>query len=356
MTLHIFNPEHDLALACNKSNFTAPCAARRLRSALGYLPALWAGDEDVILVEDVVHAEHAFRKILPCVCIDGRPAHNHLPHFVDKKNLRREDITNIDVWGWNMALKSWLLRCGVDEVLLPGDDALSTIRQLSHRRYASVLLDEFDISGIVGKSFLCNDVNEVNDFIHSYQNIVLKAPWSGSGRGVRFISGSMDASTNGWIQNMLKHQGGIMVEPYYNKIKDFGMEFYSDGDGGINYLGLSLFNTVNSSYSGNMLATERVKAECMAHYINMDLLYDIRQTLCDKLGVLYKNNYKGVFGVDMMIIRRKNGELVIHPCVEINLRRTMGHVALAISPSDDKIKKIMQITTYNNYQLKIQSL
>ena len=42
MTLHIFNPEHDIALAINKSIFTAPHSARELRADLGFLPALYA--------------------------------------------------------------------------------------------------------------------------------------------------------------------------------------------------------------------------------------------------------------------------------------------------------------------------
>ena len=42
--------------------------------------------------------------------------------------------------------------------------------------------------------------------------------------------------------------------------------------------------------------------------------------------------YVGPFGVDMMIVRRQeSGGFLLDPCVEINLRRTMGHVALSLS-------------------------
>ena len=51
MTLRIFNPEHDIALAADELHFTAPHAARELRTDLGFLPALWADDGDLILVE-----------------------------------------------------------------------------------------------------------------------------------------------------------------------------------------------------------------------------------------------------------------------------------------------------------------
>ncbi|MFC2767230.1 MAG: hypothetical protein ACFN27_07805 [Prevotella sp.] len=53
MKLHIFNPEHDIALAANLEQFTPPHAGRALRADLGFIPALWAEPGDFVLVEDV---------------------------------------------------------------------------------------------------------------------------------------------------------------------------------------------------------------------------------------------------------------------------------------------------------------
>ena len=60
--LHIFNPEHDIALASNLTNFTAPHAGRQLRADLGFLPALWADEGDYVLVEDADYAALAYRR------------------------------------------------------------------------------------------------------------------------------------------------------------------------------------------------------------------------------------------------------------------------------------------------------
>ena len=38
MRLHIFNPEHDIALAADMERFTAPHAGRQMRASLGFLP------------------------------------------------------------------------------------------------------------------------------------------------------------------------------------------------------------------------------------------------------------------------------------------------------------------------------
>jgi hypothetical protein len=194
---------------------------------------------------------------------------------------------------------------------------------------------------------------------------VIKAPWSSSGRGVRYIDGQFTPSVTGFIRNVIHTQGGVMVEPYYNKVKDFGMEFEADAEGRIHYLGLSLFHTVNGAYEGNILATESVKQEMISRYIPACLLDSIKQTIAERLTL---NGYVGPFGIDMMIVKPGEGnhnsqlsivnsQLLLHPCVEINLRRTMGHVALSISPTDDDIRAVMRVIyDGNHYKLKINKL
>jgi hypothetical protein len=159
-------------------------------------------------------------------------------------------------------------------------------------------------------------------------------------------------------------QGSMMAEPYFNKVKDFGMEFSADDEGHIHYLGLSLFHTVNGAYEGNILATESTKMGIISRYIPVNLLENIKQNIISKLNL---DGYVGPFGVDMMICaaeRLKDNEettndkrCLLHPCVEINLRRTMGHVALCISPTDDDIRGIMRVIyDDNHYKLKINKL
>jgi hypothetical protein len=62
MKLHIFNPEHDIALAFNRRHQTMPHAAQELRMNLGWIPALWAADGDVVLVDDVPYAVKAAKR------------------------------------------------------------------------------------------------------------------------------------------------------------------------------------------------------------------------------------------------------------------------------------------------------
>lgn len=343
MTLHIFNPEHDIALAANLSNFTAPHAGRQLRHDLGFLPMLWAGEGDAVLVDDVKAVPAAWKR-------------RSRARLVDKRELRQLPLHGVEPWGWDLALRVFLLRHGVDEGLLPSTDDIGQIRQLSHRRVAAALLPRLRMEGTVGEASECEGAEEVAERVRRYETAVLKAPWSSSGRGLRFVKDT--EQVEGWLRNQLKAQGSVMVEPYYNKVKDFGMEFVSDGKGGVSYLGLSLFSTANGAYTGNVLATEETKQQMMSRYASEALLTQVQQRICERLGEEFCGRYCGPFGVDMMVVAHADGEgFLLHPCVEINLRRTMGHVALSLSPTDDDVRRVMRIVyTNENYKLIFRRL
>ena len=382
MTLHIFNPEHDIALASGLANFTAPHAGRQLRHDLGFLPAIWAEEGDSILVDDVEQAERSWLKlrhrIATLMGTESLPGLNS--QFTRTKlPVYSGQTLGVDPWGWNSALRAKLIRWGIDESQLPTLPQLDTIRQLSHRHTAAVLLPKLRAIGTpssgtltsqrtVGEMFECQTPEEVNHLLSLYGRLVMKAPWSSSGRGLRFLSVDRTpfAMQAGWFRNVVANQGCVMVEPYYNKVKDFGMEFQAEADGRIKYLGLSLFHTANGAYTGNILATEKTKQEMISAYISEDLLTEIQEKICHELTSVYQGKYQGPFGVDMMIVAADEG-YALHPCVEINLRRTMGHVALALSPHDDDVRRVMRIeytdyrpasaaSTSNNYLLRINRL
>lgn len=360
MTLHIFNPDHDIALASGLSNFTAPHAGRQLRHDLGFLPALWAVDGDVVLVDDVDYADrcwskicHRVSKVLGVHTMAGKKI-----AFSDKHNLRSGIVDTIDPWGWNSSLSSDLLRYGVCSNLLPSSDGLSDVRTLSHRNVSAALLSHLRVAGTVGESVECYDFDSVRTAVERWGRVVLKAPWSSSGRGLRFVDTDTYAvfgrHVDGWLRNILNTQGSVMAEPYYNKVKDFGMEFFSDGFGGISYCGLSLFQTRNGAYTGNVLAAETVKRSVLLNYLSSALLYNIRDMICECLGVVFNGRYRGPFGIDMMIVA-SDGFFKLHPCVEINLRRTMGHVALSLAPADDDVSRVMRVEyNENKYKLIIE--
>ena len=345
MNLLVFNPEHDLALAANLSNFTAPHAGRQLRADLGYIPAIWATDDDYVLVENIEDAERRFLRLT------RRP----FGRFIDKEHIRNNGFTEVEVWGWDLAIRAFLLRWGIDDSIMPTVTQIDIIRELSHRRYAMKLLGSLQMPGIIGESLETNQVETIFGFLHEGKRLVVKAPWSSSGRGVRFMNGDMNIYDSGWLRHIISRQGSVMVEPYYNKVKDFGMEFVSDGNGIVSYVGLSLFQTTNGAYTGNILASEEGKMDILSRYIPIELIKSVQQKICCEMGTFLKGRYTGAFGIDMMVVRRDDGEgFWLHPCVEINLRRTMGHVAISLTKLCSGLPKLMKIEyNANIYKIRI---
>lgn len=354
MTLHIFNPDHDLALASGQANFTSPHAGRQLRHDLGWLPVLWAGEGIVLAAEDSIPTVMAKRYMSAGVRLMS-------PGKALKQELHNNEVC-IEPWGWNAALKAYLLRIGVPEKTMPRDDEIEAIRRLSHRKTASWLLPQLNPPPAITAAKECRSELEARSLFETYGSLVLKAPWSSSGRGVRFITrpeAFKEPSLNGWLRNTIATQGSVMAEPYYSKQKDFAMEFVTDGKGNTFYTGLSLFQTgLGGSYTGNIIATEPAKQDILSRHVDTEVLRDIREQLCLLTGKLFEGIYHGPFGVDMMVLA---GGL-LHPCVELNLRRTMGHVAIALNTtlnpkSDDEIIHTMHIDYYNNkYKLLIRRI
>lgn len=350
MILHIFNPEHDMALAANDPFWTAPHAGRQMRADLGWIPALWAADSDLVLVDNKEIAEFSSKKISHS---------NRNVHFVELKDIMRDSnlassINDIKPWGWDINLRGQLLRSGIKECYMPDNSHMATIRELSGRSTASRLLSSICLTShlLHGEARACRTFDDVVAQMTDYSQVVLKTPWSCSGRGVRYVR-DIDGNTERWVRKTLEKQGYIMVEPYYDKVKDFGMEFTSLADGTVRYEGLSLFRTLNGTYIGSILATEDEKRGMLAKYIPTDLLDSICRFICDWMRCEINGRYVGPFGVDMMIIKTHNG-LKVNPCVEINLRRTMGHVALSLSPSRSEQQCLMSIC-YNraSYHMRI---
>ena len=343
--LCVFNPSHDSVMQYGTRAVTPPQIATKMWRSMGALACLWSDDEQSdTLTEDMIGST---------------------------------DFTQYDCiepWGWDATLKRSLLKLGVREDVMPDNDEIERIRCLSNRKNFVSLLGELRrLPNTVGEAKYVENCDELRSFLEcDASNFIMKAPWSSSGRGIYKVTNlplappkegsevtgygvqvtenrkpkthnqkpTTPASKpqNQQCLNCMKKQGGIMVEPYYNKVKDFAMEF-EWREGKVNYLGLSLFNNANNAYDGNLIASEERKRELLGAYADLNAIDDIREEIMRLMpGVLKGMNTDTPFGVDMMIVD-DGGELKIHPCVEVNLRRTMGYVALKVYERINEIRR-----------------
>lgn len=347
MTRCIFNPEHDLCIADGREDYIPPASAVEFGEQGRWIERFMGQGEEIV------------------------------------------------PWGWNRVLRKRLQQEGIPTDLLPDDSVLDMLRRNSRRELAVELL-----GGLYGmeacassRSRICRMLTpdyrvvagslvEIKEFLEEKGRVVLKAPLSGSGKGIRFVTGELTESDRGWCRRILERQGAVVVEERLEVVQELAMLFEYEmrpvavvadsgimepvagdcgaGDVEVRFKGYSLFYAFNGTYRGNLLASNEYMENLLRQWIPVEVLERVRcgveRFLKEKLqgGGLQegdpqesalqervqqemelkesdpqgKDGLRGFVGVDQFICMRKDGEqLFYNPAVEINLRMTMGHIA-----------------------------
>ena len=176
--LYVFNPEHDLALANGDENFEAPRSARVFGKDVACLP-LWYAEKNSVILTHLLNEKwlHDMQTIFPQlanVSLESQPDFSA--------------IDEVHPWGFNPTLCKFLFMQGVDSQSLPNKKQLADIRRLSHRKTAiealQFLHDDNALTPFLPSLPKQLSVDEVGSFASQYEEVVCKAPWSGSGKGL----------------------------------------------------------------------------------------------------------------------------------------------------------------------------
>ena len=318
-SLYIFNPQHDLALANYSPYYHAPKSAITFAHDLALLPLWYAS----------THADIIAEKADLSWLNEQKKRFNQLVNINTKNSA---EYTHIHTWGWDPAVRYTLLQLSVSPSCLPSDDALNKIKELSHRQLAAegmfYLRNAIKTIEFPEPAMRFKMLDTIVEFTQKYPEIVLKAPYSGSGKGLYWNKGPLTESLAGWCKRTIAKQGCVMGEEALQKIQDFAMEFHSDEQGHIIFSGYSLFETNDAGiYKSNILLSNEVIEGALERYVSIEALHSIQQHLIDFFEINIAGHYQGYFGVDMFIYKQVDETFAINPCVEINMRMTMGMVA-----------------------------
>lgn len=320
MKLYIFNPDTDMALANNEENYMAPLSARCMAQDLALLPIWYAQPGSGVLASSAYNTDFLkqMRQLFPLsVQLITEP---ELPDYADSQ---------IVPWGWNPSIRKRLLKGGILEHKLPMPEELALYRKMASRERVTDWLKAFrELENCHGMSANLYKLSDCKEFVNSSCQSVLKAPWSGSGKGLRWCEGAFTPSVSGWCERILREQGAVVASLVYNKVEDFAMEFYADGCGQLLFVGYSSFTTNSKgAYMGNLLIPAEEFEKRITNYVPLPTLIQVREKLQEALAAC-SHIHTGYFGVDMMIWQnRETNKYLIHPCIEVNLRMNMGVVA-----------------------------
>ena len=305
-----------MALASDSIHYTPPPAARNVAQR-GEIFPLWLADTSdyVVLGEDgrrwrekMIHHGYAMAKPW-----DGQPVDGCVP------------------WGWSKAVRTVFLNLGVAPSVLPDDAYLNKIRMLSHRRLTVEAQKKLGYCDVPVEAF---SLEECDNALDRWSRVIGKYPWSSTGRGLFSGTPEHRESYRRRCAGALNHQGSVMIEPAYDVVLDFAMLFYGSEQGSIDFRGLSLFKTNNRAYIENVLLDDASIVKELLKYIASADIENVKHILLLFLNEKLGGFYKGWMGVDMLVYRDSAGSYGLNPCVEINLRHTMGAVA------HEKVRKL----------------
>ncbi|RKD89959.1 hypothetical protein [Mangrovibacterium diazotrophicum] len=224
------------------------------------------------------------------------------------------------------------------------------LKQLFERKtstdFLNCFLERDDLPAEIDRSLnqlvICKEA-EIEHLLKRQSPIVLKAPLSSSGRGLLVLrKNELNNANRQWIKGNLDQQGYLVASSWLNKKLDLSFQFESDGNGGISYLGHSVFMTnSNGQYAG--------------HYLNFKLRNKlpidekVLTLISEKLGEeltqsTYSTIYKGIIGIDTLVYLDEDNKLKIHACIEINPRYTMGFLS-------QQIEQKIHPESYGHYKI-----
>ena len=328
-----FNPEHDLALANGDRHFIAPRNIREMAHDLADL---------MKVIRPIADTDSSI--------ISGSPSTRPFP------------------WGWDPSVVEQFKKMGIPAQELPTDEALAALSHRSERITAHQILSSFHKTRpdniFIGESLIARSFEDISNYAERHGHILLKAPLSGSGKGLRHVNinnddnkkpkelsqssselikkncpskigeraernkmkqdgGGMSPSSSAsalkkvesWANALIRRHGYLTAEPYYNKVQDFAMEFIADATG-CHFIGYSYFITdTHGRYIGSRLMSDTESEELLCAYVPREALHEIRQWMILHYTNIVPSEWDTTrhplpFGIDMMIVRESQQSTV----------------------------------------------
>jgi hypothetical protein len=337
--IYLFNPTCEYAVANGKTSWQPNRLLQKMEADLGFLSLYLANKNDFILVNRMPSAE--FLKRVSAL----KPG---LPDFITKDEIKKPTfpafkINSLKPWGWSPAAHKLLsplkAHCAEGFQKSPVFNWTNEHKEIYSKRFALKILCR--LTNTIKTDYaisedqipvICKSQDEVESQLSKWENIMVKAPWSSSGRGLQSVT-KTPVHVKVWekINGIIKEQGFVMVEPYLNKVLDFSFQFELKNKK-LKFLGISNFSTdKKGQYQGNYLNGLPDNISENIRMFQKKAISDILPNLIpilenSELAVLYEGN----FSVDTLTYATINNELKINPCLEINVRQNMGLLSLQL--------------------------
>ncbi|TAE76893.1 MAG: DUF455 family protein [Verrucomicrobia bacterium] len=324
--VHWFNPNaegHALS-----PSYQPDKTALALEEDLELLIVAWSRKDDVALLRRAPSLEH-LREL--------RRAGFELPEIASASQLAGRRLGGLRPWAWSPDASKTL--SGMAGDVSPG--VLWQWRDALPREWLSkeigIRLEQ--ALGCPEIAVICRDEeaawSSVGSCLADGGQALVKAAFSHAGRGHRRINHeSPEAATRAWLRHQLAAHGCVTVEPWRDRVLDFSALYEMGVAGEASLIGLThMENDAAGRFLGTRVA--RKWASLLEPEVSTFLHREAgvmawyQEKIPALLGELLPG-YRGPVGVDAMVYRLPDGRLALKPVVELNVRMTMGRVALEL--------------------------
>ena len=342
-----FNANCEEQVALGRPGVTPPQRVAELEADFQGLPMLLCARDDVVLLRE---------KPSPAFLRRMQEVGFAIPEFVECSAdglaaLAQRKVNALRPWGWSpdsaellAPLVAGLPRGG------EGPCWSAAIRSLYAKSWSAARLGEFLAAheadyfcGMDAVGTACETAEQALMQVERLAEagsgaVVVKALYGSSGRGqIHCRGGQVRAEQRGQLENMLRRQGQVVVEPWLDKVVDLSLHFDVGVKGAAGVAGWTRFLTDGrGQYRGSFVgALTAGLDEAVKRFLYGDgrdarrlprLGEQLAEWLAEPLGAA---GYQGPVGVDAMVYRDRD-QLRLKPIVEINPRTTMGRVALKL--------------------------
>jgi len=354
--IYLFNPTCEYAVANGYASWQPNRLLQKMEEDLGTLPLFFGRPTDVVLVKKIPPPE--FLATLEKIGITP-PRFIPTDEIAGNRQFINEPKQRLLPWGWSPAVHRLLTplknSCAENFKNSPVFNWRPEYREIYSKKFAlgilKTLLPKLPPEKILPPHLLpkvCSTKAELETSLLRWGKIMVKAPWSSSGRGLQRVT-KTPVVEKVWekLLGIINEQGYAIAEPLLDKVLDVAFQFELK-QGKVQFLGISRFLTDNKGqYQGNFLngwpenldATVLHLTELLPEIVVEPLIKTIENSLLAKY-------YEGNFGVDTLIFRDETGNLRVNPCLEINVRQNMGLLSLQLEKLISPQKKGIFKTFY----------
>lgn len=197
------------------------------------------------------------------------------------------------------------------------------VRQINSKRFS------FECSPKLSNSALLNDQADAEHWLKSFEGAkVLKTCYGVSGKGHLIIHQPDFPSERiaAFLKGEWRKGFPVIAEPWVERVLDFSTQWQIQQNQHVSYLGTTLcFNDAQGQYRYNVIGEEEDLFRS-----HLSFLKEHRTIAEPILLKIARLGFFGNVGIDAMLytLPYNREDILLHPIVEINARKTMGWAAL----------------------------